>query len=44
MPTRIFLIKRGTSDVSYRDNMPRGYASRGGSVATEIDRPGMQVK
>ena len=36
MPTRIFFIKRRNLRVNYGDNMPRGYASRGGSTASEV--------
>jgi len=39
-----FLDQTGNLRVSYRDNMPRGCASRGGAVATEIDCAGMQLK
>ena len=39
-----FLDQVGYLRVSYRDNMPRGYASRGGGIATEFDCPGMQMK
>jgi len=39
-----FLDQTGYLRVSYRDNMPRGSASRGSAVAAEIDCAGMQVK
>ena len=32
-----FLDQARDLRVSYRDNMPRGYASRGGAIATEMD-------
>jgi hypothetical protein len=32
-----FLDQGSDLRVSYRDNMPRGYASRGGAIATETD-------
>jgi hypothetical protein len=39
-----FLDQARNLRVSYRDNMPRGDASRGGGAAATIDWAGMQVK
>ena len=39
-----FLDQTGYLRVSYRDNMPRGYASRGAAIATETDCTGIQVR
>jgi hypothetical protein len=39
-----FLDQARDLRLSYRDNMLRGYASRGAAIATEFDWAGMQVK
>ena len=39
-----FLDQARDLRVVYRDNMPRGYASRGAAIATETDCAGMQVR